>query len=176
VFRGRRQERREERAATQYQMRQRMISIGDGYVIGNDRGERVYRLDGQALRIRQAIVFEDIDGRELYKIQEPMLRVRDSMQTGGPDGNRAAMVGKAMVTPLRERWVISLDGGPGLHARGNIAGHQYAIERGGDQAAEISRRWFRVRDTYRVEVMPGENDILILAATAVIDTMAHPGR
>jgi len=24
--------------------------------------------------------------------------------------------------------------------------------------------------------MPGENDILILAATAVIDTMAHPDR
>jgi hypothetical protein len=27
-----------------------------------------------------------------------------------------------------------------------------------------------------IEVAPGENDILILATTAVIDTMAHPGR
>jgi hypothetical protein len=27
-----------------------------------------------------------------------------------------------------------------------------------------------------VEVAPGENDVLILATTAVIDTMAHPAR
>jgi hypothetical protein len=52
LFRGRRQERREEREATRYQMRQRMISIGDDYVIENDRGERVFKLDGKALRIR----------------------------------------------------------------------------------------------------------------------------
>jgi uncharacterized protein YxjI len=41
----------------------------------------------------------------------------------------------------------------------------------------VSKRWFRVRgDTYGVEVAPGENDILILASTAVLDTMAHPAR
>ena len=40
--RERRQERRFERDATRYQMRQRMISIGDDYTIENDRGERVF--------------------------------------------------------------------------------------------------------------------------------------
>jgi hypothetical protein len=49
--RNRRQERREERReargggpeVTRYQMRQRMLSIGDDYVIENDRGERVFK-------------------------------------------------------------------------------------------------------------------------------------
>ena len=49
-------------------------------------------------------------------------------------------------------------------------------ERDGDKVAEVSKRWFRVRDTYGVEVFPGENDVLILAIVAVIDTMAHPDR
>jgi len=40
----------------------------------------------------------------------------------------------------------------------------------------VSKRWFRVRDTYGVAVAPGENDVLILAIVAVIDTMAHPDR
>jgi len=176
VFGERRRERREEREATHYQMRQRMISIGDDYVIENDRGERVFRLDGKALRVRKTIIFEDMDGRELCKIQERMLRVRDSMEIEGPDGNRAAMVQKAMITPLRERWVIKLEDGPDLHAQGNIVDHEYTIERDGDKVAEVSKRWFRVRDTYGVEVAPGQNDILILASTAVIDTMAHPDR
>jgi len=174
--RRRREERRFDQSATRYQMRQRMISIGDDYTIENDRGERVFKLDGKALRVRKTIRFEDMDGNELVKIQERMLRVRDSMEIEGPDGNRIAMVHKAMITPLRERWVIDVEGGQDLHAQGNFVDHEYTIERDGEKVAEVSKRWFRVRDTYGVEVAPGENDILILASTAVIDTMAHPAR
>ncbi len=175
MFRERRQERREEQEATRYQMRQRMISIGDDYMIENDRGERVFKLDGKALRLRKTIIFEDMAGHELYKIQERMLHVRDSMEIEDASGHRAALVQKAMITPFRERWVIKTDG-PDLHVQGNLVDHEYTIERDGHKVAEVSKRWFRVRDTYGVEVLPGENDVLILAATAVIDTMAHPDR
>ena len=174
--RERRQERREGSGGTRYQMRQRMISIGDDYVIENDRGERAFKLDGKALRIRKTILFKDMDGHELCKIQERMLHVRDSMEIEGPDGKRIAMVHKALITPLRERWVINVEGGPDLHAQGNFVDHEYTIERDGAKVAEVSKRWFRVRDTYGVEVAPGENDILMLAITAVLDTMAHPAR
>ena len=55
--RKRREERRFDREATRYQMRQRMLSIGDDYEIENERGERVFKLDGKALRIRKTIRF-----------------------------------------------------------------------------------------------------------------------
>ena len=172
----RRQERREGRDATRYQMRQRVISVGDDYVIENDSGERVFKVDGKALRARKTLLFEDMHGHELCKIQERMLRVRDSMEIEDPSGRRMAMVKKAMITPVRERWVVKLEDGPDLHAKGNIVDHEYTIERDGDKVAEISKRWFRVADTYGVEVAPGENDILILATAGVIDEMAHPDR
>ena len=69
-----------------------------------------------------------------------------------------------------------VEGAPDLRVQGNIVDHEYAIEREGQRVAEVSKRWFRVRDTYGVEVAPGENDILVLATAAVIDTMAHPDR
>jgi uncharacterized protein YxjI len=174
--RKRRQRRRFDREATRYRMRQRMLSIGDDYVIENDQGDRVYKLDGKALRIRKTILFEDMDGHELCKIQQRMLHLRDSMEIEGPDGNRIAMVHKAMVTPIRNRWVVKLEDGPDLHTEGDIVNHEYRIHRDGAKVAEVSKRWFRVRDTYGVEVAPGENDVLILATTAVIDNMAHPAR
>jgi uncharacterized protein YxjI len=157
-------------------MRQRMISIGDDYVIENDQGDRVFKLDGKALRIRKTILFQDMDGRELCKIQERMLHIRDTMEIEGPGGDRIAMVHKAMIAPFRERWVINLEDGPDLHVQGNIVDHEYTIERDGTKVAEVSKRWFRARDTYGVEVAPGENDVLVLATAAVIDTMAHPAR
>jgi uncharacterized protein YxjI len=172
VFRNRR-ERRDGGGATRYQMRQRMISIGDDYVIENDRGERVFKLDGKALRIRKTIRFEDMDGRELAKIQERMLHIKDTMEIEGPDGNRIALVKKAMITPLRERWVAKVEDGPDLHTKGNIVDHEYKIERGGDKVAEVSKRWFRIRDTYGIEIAAGQDEALILAATVCIDQMTH---
>ena len=73
------------------------------------QGERVFKLDGKALRIRKTILFRDMDGHELCKIQERMLHLRDSMEIEGPDGNRMAMVHKAMISPLRERWIAKLE-------------------------------------------------------------------
>lgn len=174
--RKRRQERQFDHEATRYQMRQRMLSIGDDYEIENERGEHVFKLDGKALRIRKTILFKDADGRELARIQQRMLHFKDSMEIEGPDGNRIAMVKKALITPLRERWVIKVENGQDLHVQGNILDHEYRIERDGAKVAEVSKRWFRIRDSYGVEVAPGEHDVLILAATAVLDTMAHPGR
>ena len=69
MFRERREERRGEREADHYRMRQELVSIGDDYWIENDRGERVYKVDGKALRLRKTLIFEDARGAELVKIQ-----------------------------------------------------------------------------------------------------------
>ncbi len=136
----------------------------------------MFKLDGKALRIRKTILFEDMAGRELCKIQERMLRLRDTTEIEGPGGNRIAMVKKAVITPLRERCIVKLEDGPDLHVQGNIVDHECRIERDGAKVAEVSRRWLRVRDTYGVEVAPGESDVLTLASVAVLDTMVHPAR
>src|SRR5262249_12093670 len=115
MFHGRREDRREERRderatfgrggnATRYQMRQRLVSIGDDFNIENDRGERAFWVDGKALRVRQTLIFKDPQGRELCKIQERIARIKDSMEIEGPNGETLAMVKKALITPVRERW------------------------------------------------------------------------
>ncbi len=84
-----------------------------------------------------------------------------------------ATIKKALVSPLRERFSIDVEDGPDMEAKGNIVDHEYKIERGGDRVAEVSKRWFRVRDTYGIEISPGQNDALILAVAVCIDQMSH---
>jgi uncharacterized protein YxjI len=181
--RERRDERREDRGpgasgggSNRYQMRQKMVAIGDDFWIENDRGQKVYKVDGKALRVRQTLVFEDAHGQELAKIQERMLRVKDSMEVEGPNGENMAMVKKALITPVRERWVVKIKGGPDLEVKGNILDHEYTIGEGRDKVAEVSKKWFRVRDSYGVSIDPGQDDIVILAVAVCIDEMAHGGR
>ena len=179
-MRNRRENRQESRGGptaggdkTHYQMREKLASIGDDFWIENNRGEKVYKVDGKALRVRQTLIFEDRGGKELAKIQERMMRVKDSMEVEDPSGHQIAMVKKAMITPVRDRWTVKIKGGPDLEVQGNILDHEYTIGGGRDKVAEVSKKWFRVRDTYGVEIEPGQDDVLILAVTACIDQMAQ---
>lgn len=181
-MRGRRQERRDERGsfgprgdAVRYQMREKLLSIGDDSWIENAAGERVFKVNGKALRVRQTLSFEDLDGNELCRIQERKLRVKDSMEIEGPGGNRLAMVQKAMITPLRERFGVKVEDGPDLRVEGNIVDHEYEIEADGTKVAEISKRWFRLRDTYGIEIAPGQDEIVVLAIAVAVDAMAGRG-
>ena len=62
---------------------------------------------------------------------------------------------------------------PILDVQGNILSLEYSIGEGNRKIAEVSRKWFRVADTYGVQIEPGQNDIVILALTVAIDMMAH---
>ena len=115
---------RHEAVGTRYTLREKLFSIGDDYWIETDGGERAFKVDGKALRIRDTLV-------------------RD------------------------------VGGGEDMEAKGNVVDHEYKIERAGDKVAEVSKRWFRVRDTYGVEIDPGQDEALIIAITACIDQMTH---
>jgi uncharacterized protein YxjI len=164
--------RRGDDGGTKYRMQEKLFSIGDDFWIENDDGERAFKVDGKALRVRDTLVLEDTSGRELFTIQEKKLRVRDTMEIES-DGRTVATVKKALITPLRDRFAIEVEGGEDMEAKGNVVDHEYKIERGGDKAAEVSKRWFRVRDTYGIEDEPGQDDALILAVTVCIDQMAR---
>jgi uncharacterized protein YxjI len=157
---------------TRYRMREKVFAIGDDFWIDTDDDRHAFKVNGKALRIRSTFILEGPSGDELYKIQEKKLHIRDTMELER-DGKKAATIKKALVTPLRDRFNIELEGGGELSAKGNIVDHEYKIERDGEKIAEISKRWFRARDTYGIEVLPGENDALILAAAICIDEMAR---
>ena len=68
--------------------------------------------------------------------------------------------------------MVLLSDGEDLNAHGNVLDHEYAIERDGDVVATVSKKWFRVRDTYGIEIGDGEDEPLLLALTVALDAMA----
>ena len=164
--------RRDEASTMRYRMQEKLFAIGDDFWIENEAGERAFKVDGKVLRVRDTLVLESPRGEELYSIQQKMLHIRDTMEIER-DGRKVATVKKALVTPLRDRFSIDVEDGEDMEAKGNIVDHEYKIERGGDEIAEVSRRWFRVRDTYGVEIKPGPDAALILATVVCIDQMTQ---
>jgi len=136
-------------------MHEKLIPIGDDFWIEDQQGQKVFKLDGKALRVRDMLIFRDVHGNELCKIQERMLRIKDSMEVEDTHGNSVAVVKKALISPIRNRFSVKIKNGPDMEEKGNILDHEYTIGEGCNKLAEFPKKWFRIRDTYGVEIEPG---------------------
>src|SRR3954468_6981633 len=135
----------DEPGGERFVMREKLLSIGDDFWIENDRGERAYKVDGKAFRLRQTFVLEDVAGGEVARIKERKLSIRDKISIER-DGDTAATVHKALIG-IRDRFAIDVEGGTDMKAHGNVVDHEYEIERDGDTVATISKKWFRIRES-----------------------------
>ena len=77
---------------------------------------------------------------------------------------------KALVG-IRDRFAIDVEHGEDLKAHGNVLDHEYEIERDGEAIATVSKKWFRVRDSYGVDIAAGEDTALLLAITVALDAL-----
>lgn len=158
---------------TRYTIRQKMFSIGDDFWIENQAGDRVFKVDGKALRLRKTLIFEDLDGKKLCRIQERLLAIKDTMVIEDADGRQMAVIKKGLIAPLGDHWTVKVKGGPDLDVQGNILDLEYSIRHRRKKIAEVSKKWLSLADTYSVEIDDGQNDILILALAIAIDMMSH---
>ncbi|MCK4341501.1 MAG: LURP-one-related family protein [Phycisphaerae bacterium] len=155
-----------------YVMKQKLFSFGDDFTIKDEQGHDIYFVDGKAFSIGDKLSFQDMQGNELAFIRQKLL-------SWGPTyeiyrgGQLAAVVKKHLFTFFKARFTVDVPGPNDPEASGDFLTHEYAFQRGGRVIATVSKRWFSWTDTYGVDIAPGEDDVLLLAATVVIDMVCH---
>ncbi|MEO6006111.1 MAG: LURP-one-related family protein [Opitutus sp.] len=154
-----------------YVMKQKFWSWGDDFMIRDERGQDVFRVDGRAFSWGDKLSFQDLQGRELAFIRQKLLSWGPTYEIES-NGQLLAVVQKHLFTFFRCRFTIDVPGPNDLEATGNFSDHQYAFERGGQIVASVSKEWFKMTDTYGVEITGGD-DVLILASAVVIDMVCH---
>lgn len=158
-----------------YIMRQKLLSIGDDFVIKTAGGQDAFYVDGKVFTLRDRISFQDMSGNELVSITRRLL-------SWGPtwdierSGQSVAVVKEALFTLFGHRFTVDVPGPDDLEAKGNFTDHEYTFTRDGRTIANVSRRWFSLTDTYGVDIADGEDDVLILASTVVIEKCEEAAR
>lgn len=149
-----------------YLVRERVFGIGDDFWVEDENGERAFLIDGKALRLRETFELKDRQGNVLAVIRKKAISLRDSMRIER-DGEVMVTVREKRFTPMRTVYRAELATGEELEIRGDLLGKEYDIEYEGERLARISRKWFRVRDTYAVQVEREDSDPAVLIAVAV---------
>jgi uncharacterized protein YxjI len=151
-----------------YVIRERFFHLGDDFDITDGSGNPVLHVDGKVFSLHDRLVLRDPGGREVAEVRRKLIALRPTYQIS-VGGEKAAEVRKHFFTPFRERFTIDIPGPDDLEMSGNLLDHEFTVERGGQVVATVSKRWLSVRDTYAVEVAPGQDDLLILASVLALD-------
>ncbi|MEU1331232.1 LURP-one-related family protein [Streptomyces sp. NPDC005865] len=147
-------------------VRDRMLGIGDDYWIEDDQGRKVFLVDGKAMRLRETFELKDMQGRVLVDIHAKMLSLRDTMVIER-EGEPLAKVKRKRLSLLRNHYRVELVDGTELDVSGKILDREFAIEYDGELLADVSRRWFSVRETYGLQIVRDDADPALLLAVAV---------
>ena len=152
-----------------YLVRERIFSIKADFWIEDESGNRVFFVDARALSLRETFELKDAYGNLCALIRKKFFAMRDTMEIENANGV-VATVRPAFFSPLKHRYLIDLADGEELEAVGNFADKDWTLSASdGRILARISRQWFRIRDTYGVEVAPGMDDALAIAVAVCID-------
>ncbi len=152
-----------------YLVRQRIFSLGASFWITDEHGNEVFHVDGHALQLRKTFELTDASGAEVAVIRQQLFRLRGTMEVER-DGEVIATVRRALLS-FRHRYEVELADGTSLDATGNFTDLRWDLTRGDQFVGRISRQWFQVRDSYGVEVEPGQDAALVIAIAVCIDRL-----
>jgi uncharacterized protein YxjI len=151
-----------------YLIRERFFDIGDDFDITDEDGNVLFRADGKVFTLRQRLVLEDPSGAEVASVHRHLVALRPTYEIR-VGGETAAEVRRKLFTPFREKFVIDIPGPHDLELKGDLLDHEFTVERDGTEVASVSKKWFRIRDTYAVRVADGEDHLLILATVLALE-------
>jgi uncharacterized protein YxjI len=155
-----------------YVMKQKLFCWGDDFFIKDDQGRDMFFVDGKVFSLGDKLSFQDTAGSELAFISQKLLSWGPTYEIyRGPE--LAAVVKKSLFTFFHCKFTVDVPGPDDLEAEGNFLDHEYQFTRDGRTVASVSKQWFSWSDTYGVEIAEGEDDVLILASTVVIDMACH---
>lgn len=152
-----------------YLVQEQIFSLTTDFWIEDENGDRAFFVDGKALKLRETFELKDVDGNVRAVIRKRLLAMRDTMDIEDGQGV-IATVRPAFFSPLKHRYEVRLADGRQLEATGDFRDKNWTLATAdGQYVGAVSRKWFRVRDTYGVDVAPGEDDALVIAIAVCID-------
>jgi uncharacterized protein YxjI len=151
-----------------YVIREHFFTLTDSSDILDEAGQPVLRVDGKVFSLRGLMIVHDLAGNEVARVHRKLIALRPTYEIA-VGGQEVAEVRKQFFTPLGDRFTIDLPGPDDLEMVGNLLDHEFTIRRGDQAIATVSKQWLTVRETYGVDIAPGENDLLILASVLALD-------
>ena len=155
-------------------MKQQLFTWGDRYIIQNEQELDMYEVQGKVFTLGHQLTFSDTRGQELASIRQQLFTWGATYEIIRGEVLYATV--HKEFTLFSPKLTIEVPGEAWLEVHGDFTSHEYTFLRQGQPVAQVSEAWFTFADTYGVDVAEGEDPVLILASTVIIDEIMKDNR
>lgn len=153
-----------------YQMKQRLMAIGDKGVIYDAAGNVAFRNQGRFFNVTDRVTMLDSLGNEVATLHSKLLQFPKSFYIE-IDGEAAAKVTPKPLAVMKAAFDIVLSSKERWKLRGTLSNHNFVVEDGtGQVVATASRDWVTITDGYGIDIADGQNDLLVLMVIVALET------
>jgi len=151
-----------------YQVREKIFRLGEDNDILNEAGQPALQVDGKVLSLHGLMLVNDLAGTEVGRVSRKLVALRATYEIALA-GGVTAEVHQRFTGPFHPKWNLSVSGGAELEIGGNFAGHDSTITENGQTIATISKAWISLADSYGVDIVAGQNDLLLLCSVLALE-------
>ena len=151
-----------------YIIREKSLSFGQDSIIKNEAGQPVFDVDGKALSLTNTLIVSDMEGNKVVTIKQKIPAISPTYEITR-EGQEPSKVQKNLISPFVDRFTVDIPSPEDLQIKGSMADHEYTITLGDQVIATVSKGWFEELETYGVDIVPNQDDVLILACVLVLD-------
>lgn len=151
-------------------VKQRILSLSDSFVIEDENGHPAYQVKGKLFSFGDQLTLYDLSNQKQIYIEQKLFKFLPEYHFF-EQGRRVAVVKKEF-TFFKPRFNIESEFGS-YTIEGNFLGYNFQILKDSRVVARVDKEFFSLRDTYSVEISPGEDQGFLLAICIVIDQTLH---
>lgn len=155
-----------------YRLTQNMESISETFNVQTDEGNAAFKIEFARRDLVDVLVVRDMNEIVRCLLPGPQSTPEATEILGG-DGRALARVTRTPISAVRDRFEVDIESGGFWLVIGDVGSREFTLDSSRGQIAEVSRRWFRLPESFGVEVAPGQDAALVLAAAVTIDLLAH---
>lgn len=154
-----------------YRLKERLWSLGKAFAIEDEEGNTAFEVTGKVFSWGEKLAMRDRRGKKVASISQKKLSFKPHYEIYRR-GDFFAEVTKEF-SWLKRRFTLDVPGPNDYSITGSFWSHEYRFERGGQQVAHVSKDLWSWSDAYGVDIVDGEDDIVILATAVVIDLVCY---
>ncbi len=161
----------------EFLMQEKLMSFRDKVkVLDKDKNE-LGSFIGKVISLGQTFRLRDKSDKELMTVHEKLVSLRGTYRfyKGGEtdDKNLMGSLKQKLVSIKPAFWYEDKDGNKMFTIKGNLWALKYKILKDKTQIAEISKKLFKIKDTFGIKIDAGVDDETTMIILGIVIMLAH---
>ena len=145
-------------------------------LVRNDRGQAAFEIDSGTQPSADIVRVRALTGDAVCVIPGRALLGGDIVEIVDPNQETLAAIERVELSPVRDCFTVHRGSKAPWRVDGRVVDYEYLLWEQDAEIAEVSRRWFRARDSFGVQVADGQPDLLVMTVAVCLDLIVHAGR